>query len=317
MKQAASALAILGFLISGASAQIVNPAGGSGGVTVDQGAAGSAYWLTTTTAIDRTGTTVPLDATVMGISINGTTQIPIGDPTNYGLWVEAAPGSALLTALQAGTAISAASMPAGGSGLLGWDSAIYEQLYGVFGQPGAAWPGAGAPTNVLAALWGIANILNAGTIAPGTAIGTLPFVGVGARGMAQEPTPNTDGQGTWIGTDLTGKVITSPYANRENMKRGVGTQAGTGSRNIMAAPATGLKYYVTSVQCRSLDATAYTTVTLNDTASTPVGAPIGGMSDHIEFPVPLAVPVNTALTFTTTSSIAAGVQCSAQAFTGY
>ena len=107
----AALLAIFGFLISGASAQIVNPAGGSGVGTVDQGAAGSSYWLTTTTAIDRTGTTVPLDATVMGISINGTTQIPIGDPTNYGLWVEAAPGSALLTAIQAGAAATGGSLP--------------------------------------------------------------------------------------------------------------------------------------------------------------------------------------------------------------
>ena len=74
-----------------------------GGGTVNQGTGGNSPWLMTSAALGQVGQTVPGWAVAMGYSVNGTTQIPIGDPNNSGLWIEAAPGSALLTALQAGT----------------------------------------------------------------------------------------------------------------------------------------------------------------------------------------------------------------------
>jgi hypothetical protein len=141
----------------------------------------------------------------------------------------------------------------------------------------------------------------------------------GGNAQSSEPAATTTGNLTGSFFDLTGKQVTSPYANRENMVRGSASATGTGATTIIAAQGSNVKTYITGVQCGRSDAgTSAITITLNDTATSVLVLPNtgGGGGNNVAFNVPLVTAANTAFTFTASGSTTT-VYCSAQGFKGY
>lgn len=218
---------------------------------------------------------------------------------------------------------------AAGAGADGWN--VTEGL-----KADAAWSsGSGS---IVAILKAIANGVtgpipagtnNIGTVNPATqanwGIGTLaaavPSSGIlnGVDAQSSEPAAATTGSLTPLFGDLTGKVVTSPYANRENMLRGSASTTGTGATTIIAAQGANVKTYITDVECGRSDAgTAAIIVTLSDAAATILVLPNsgGGGGNNKAFNVPLVTAANTAFTFTAGTGTTT-VYCSAQGFKGY
>ncbi len=103
-----------------------------------------------------------------------------------------------------------------------------------------------------------------GTAAPGNASYS------GARAENAEPSPASNGNLTGLAVGLEGKLITLPFANKENMVRGTASQTGTSATTLIAAQGSGIKIYVTGVQCKNTGS-ATTIVTLNDNETTGSG----------------------------------------------
>jgi hypothetical protein len=120
-----------------------------------------------------------------------------------------------------------------------------------------------------------------------------------------------------LAVGLEGKLITLPFANKENMLRGSASQTGTSATTLIAAQGSGVKIYVTGVQCKNSGSTT-TIVTLNDTETTGSGTVLivpnsGG--DNEVYQTPLAVAANTALTFTP-GAASSTIYCNAQGYAG-
>lgn len=167
------------------------------------------------------------------------------------------------------------------------------------------------------------NVLAAVNSGVGTPGSTSPStdIAVGFNAVTAEPTKVTAGQNAAAYSDLVGKQITSPYANRELMVRGAASATGTGATTVIAASGSAsLKTYVTDIECGRTDAgTTPIFVTLNDVGGTGSGTvliiPAGG-GNNKSFHVPLVTAANTAFTFTASSGVTT-LYCSAQGFTGY
>lgn len=167
------------------------------------------------------------------------------------------------------------------------------------------------------------NVLAAVNSGVGTPGSTSPStdIAVGFNAVTAEPTKVTTGQNAAAYSDLVGKQIVSPYANREVMVRGAASTTGTGATTVIAASGSAsLKTYVTDIECGRTDAgTTPITVTLNDVGGTGSGTvliiPAGG-GNNKSFHVPLVTAANTAFTFTASSGVTT-LYCSAQGFTGY
>lgn len=100
--------------------------------------------------------------------------------------------------------------------------------------------------------------------------------------------------------------------------RGSASATTTGATEIIAAQGSGVKIYVSSMQCGRDDAgTSPITVTFNDTVSTVLVIPNAGNGDGSNpvFPVPLQVAANTHLTFTASSGVTT-LYCNAQGYSG-
>lgn len=164
----------------------------------------------------------------------------------------------------------------------------------------------------------IGNAGNLGAGLMGAAVG--PYgVSAGGRAQSSEPTATTTGFLVNRALDLTGKTITSPYANRESMIRGSASATGTGATALLAAAGASVKNYVSDVECGRSDAgTAAIIVTFSDAAATIMVLPNsgGGGGNNKTFNVPLVTAANTAFTFTSGTGTTT-VYCSAQGFTGY
>lgn len=157
-----------------------------------------------------------------------------------------------------------------------------------------------------------------GPTAVGSAFAANPLPG-GGLASSTEPAAATTGHPVAALFDLAGKEVTSPYANRELYLRGTATTTGTGATTLIAAQGASVKIYVTGLECGRTDtgATALT-VTLNDSASSVFVVPNngGGGGNNISFAAPLALAVNTALTFTSGAGVTSLI-CSAQGYAGY
>jgi hypothetical protein len=64
---------------------------------------------------------------------------------------------------------------------------------------------------------------------------------MGARAENVEPLAATNGNLTGLAVGLEGKLITLPYANKENMVRGSASQSGTSATTLIAAQGSGIK----------------------------------------------------------------------------
>lgn len=191
---------------------------------------------------------------------------------------------------------------------------VVSILKTISGNTGGATP---AGTNAI----GTVNPTTAANWGVGATGSAVPANGSYGTGDAQsaEPTKATTGNLTGTFLDLTGKVVTSPYANRENMVRGSASATGTGATTLIAAGGASVKTYVTDVECgRSDSGTAAIIVTLSDSASTILVLPNsgGGGGNNKTFNVPLVTAANAAFTFTAGTGTTT-VYCSAQGFSGY
>src|SRR5580700_11792904 len=113
-----------------------------------------------------------------------------------------------------------------------------------------------------------------GVAASGTAIASAGNpTNNGAQSRSSEQTAVSNAQLVSLVTDLVGKLIVSPYANRENYASGGGSATGTASTQVIAAPGSGLKLYPTWVSFSNSSATAVTVQLQNGNGGTSIGAP--------------------------------------------
>jgi hypothetical protein len=152
-----------------------------------------------------------------------------------------------------------------------------------------------------------------GLVASGNSVsGVNPLLN-GCRAQNAEPTLVSNGQLIAADCGLSGEQIFLPYANKENYIRGTGSSNTTSPVTIINAQGSGIKIYVTAMQCGN-SSTSTDFVTLNDSASTPLINP-GGGGNNPTFPTPLVVAANTALTFAAGTAVATQV-CTAQGYAG-
>lgn len=163
---------------------------------------------------------------------------------------------------------------------------------------------------------GTNNIGNVGS----TISAAVPVIGMFNAGLAvnAEPAAQSSGTLTAMSVGLEGKLITLPYANKENFVSGAASATTTSSTVIVASAGAGLKNYITSLQCGRSDAgTTSVVIAFNDLATTSVVIPNGGGGGgtNISFPVPLRTSASTSFNFTAATSIST-VYCSAQGYKG-
>ena len=171
--------------------------------------------------------------------------------------------------------------------------------------------GAGLATGAIASVSSNPSVGATGSSVP--ASGAL----VGVRAQNAEASPTSNGNLTAVAAGLEGKLINLPFANKENMVRGTASQTGTTATTLIAAQGSGVKIYVTGVQCKNRGSTT-TIVALNDDETTGSGTvlivPTSG-GDNEVYQTPLVVAANTALTFTP-SAASSTIYCNAQGYTG-
>ena len=151
-----------------------------------------------------------------------------------------------------------------------------------------------------------------GQSAAGTVVSGNPLL-EGCRAQTAEQTAVLDGRQANAACDVLGKRIIQPYANKELALSGKGSQVSTTATTIIAAQGSGVKIYVTSIQCGNSGASA-STIALNDSSALVMMNPAGG-GFTASFPVPLVVAANTALQFTP-SSASTTQTCNAQGYAG-
>ena len=108
-----------------------------------------------------------------------------------------------------------------------------------------------------------------------------------------------------LNADLNGNLYVNVgpahYNNKANWQQTAGTSTSTAITLLAASGSTGLKEYLTNMQCGN-SAVSSVTITLNDTASSVFFVPAGGGND-ISFQVPLVAAANTAMTATLSSGV--------------
>lgn len=123
-------------------------------------------------------------------------------------------------------------------------------------------------------------------------------------------------------TDMVGKLIVLPYANPENFVSGAITSAmtGTTSTSLVAAPASGLRNYITTIIVSNAHATVGTDVIIQDGSggttllTIPAAAVYGGAA--ITLPVPLRQPTTATAIFCANVTTGASTKVSAVGYKG-
>ncbi len=160
-----------------------------------------------------------------------------------------------------------------------------------------------------------------GSAATNVAIGTNP-INNGAQGVSSENGAVTTGRMVQLVADLVGKLIVLPYANPENFVSGAITTAMTGVTGVslIAAPATGVRNYITQVTVSNSHATVGTDVVITDGVSGatiytfPAAAVYGGAT--ASFPTPLRQPTTATALFAANVTTGASVKISASGYKG-
>jgi len=122
--------------------------------------------------------------------------------------------------------------------------------------------------------------------------------------------------------DLVGKMIVLPYANPENFVSGAITSAmtGTTSTSLIAAPASGLRNYITQITVSNAHATVGTDIIIQDGSggttlyTIPAAAVYGGAV--ITFPTPLRQPTTATAIFCANVTTGASTKVSASGYKG-
>lgn len=160
-----------------------------------------------------------------------------------------------------------------------------------------------------------------GTIAHDSADSGNP-IKVGGRAINAEITAIANNDRSDFITDLVGKQIVLPYANPENFVSGAITTAmtGTTSTSLVAAPAAGLRNYITTIIVSNAHASVGTDVVIQDgNAGTtlmtiPAAAVYGGAV--INLPVPLRQPTTATAIYCANVTTGASTKVSAVGYKG-
>lgn len=147
-------------------------------------------------------------------------------------------------------------------------------------------------------------------------------VKIGAKATNAEPTALTTGQRANLIADLVGKLIVLPYSNPENFISGAITTAmtGTTTTSLIAAPAAGLRNYITQITVSNSHATVGTDVIIQDGSggttlyTIPAAAVYGGAV--ITFPTPLRQPTTATAIFCANVTTGASTKVSASGYKG-
>jgi hypothetical protein len=145
---------------------------------------------------------------------------------------------------------------------------------------------------------------------------------VGGRAISAEIAAVANNDRSDFVTDLVGKQIIMPYANPENFVSGAITSAmtGTTSTSLLAAPASGLRNYITQITISNAHATVGTDVVIQDGSggttlyTIPAAAVYGGATLH--FPVPLRQPTTATAIYCANVTTGASTKVSASGYKG-
>lgn len=160
-----------------------------------------------------------------------------------------------------------------------------------------------------------------GTVATNVAISANP-INLGVQAVSSENTAVTTARQVQLVGDLVGKLIVLPYANPENFVSGVITSAmtGTTSTSLIAAPASGLRNYITACTFSNSHATVGTDMILQDGSggttiwNIPAAAVYGGA--HITFPTPLRQPTTATALFVANVTTGASTKAACSGYKG-
>lgn len=160
-------------------------------------------------------------------------------------------------------------------------------------------------------------VANNGTI--NSAVNPILIAG---QAVSSENTANTTAKLSQFVTDLVGKLIVLPYANPENFVSGAITSAmtGTTTTSLIAAPASGLRNYITQITVSNSHATVGTDVIIQDGSggttlyTIPAAAVYGGAA--ITFPTPLRQPTTATAIFCANVTTGASTKVSASGYKG-
>ena len=147
-------------------------------------------------------------------------------------------------------------------------------------------------------------------------------VKIGGRARSSEIAAVANNDRADLITDLVGKLITLPYANPENFVSGAITTAmtGTTTKSLLAAPAAGLRNYITQITVSNSHATVGTDVVIQDGSggttlyTIPAAAVYGGAV--LTFPVPLRQPTTATAIYCANVTTGASTKVSASGYKG-
>lgn len=145
---------------------------------------------------------------------------------------------------------------------------------------------------------------------------------VGGRARSSEITAVANNDRADLITDLVGKLIVLPYANPENFVSGAITSAmtGTTSTSLIAAPAAGLRNYITQITVSNAHATQGTDIIIQDGSGgttlyvIPAAAVYGGAV--LTFPTPLRQPTTATAIYCANVTTGASTKVSASGYKG-
>lgn len=173
------------------------------------------------------------------------------------------------------------------------------------------------------------DVTNAGTFAvqpkgssaTNVAVADNP-VNLGVQAVSSENAAVTTARQVQLVADLVGKLIVLPYANPENFVSGAITSAmtGTTSTSLVAAPASGLRNYLTTIICSNAHATVGTDIVIQDGSggttllTIPAAAVYGG--SVITLPTPLRQPTTATAIFCANVTTGASTKVSAVGYKG-
>jgi hypothetical protein len=160
-----------------------------------------------------------------------------------------------------------------------------------------------------------------GNVATNVAVSANP-VNQGAQGVSAENSAVTTGRMVQLVADLVGKLIVLPYANPENFVSGVtsGQMTATTSTTCVAAPAAGLRNYITTITVSNTHATQATDVLIQDGSNgttlwvVPAAAAQGGAV--VTFPTPLRQPTTATAIFVQNVTTGASTKASIAGYKG-
>lgn len=165
------------------------------------------------------------------------------------------------------------------------------------------------------------NSIMVGNIAHDGADAGAP-VKIGGKAVNAEPAAVVNNDRANFITDLVGKQITLPYANPENFVSGAITSAmtSTTSTSLIAAPAAGLRNYITTIIVSNAHATVGTDIIIQDGSggttlmTIPAAAVYGGAV--ITLPVPLRQPTTATAIYCANVTTGASTKVSAVGYKG-